>query len=137
MPIDIKKFESTGEVPKREYVQENILRILGANPDKAFSSVELENALDTRRQSINQALRALEAQGKIKRGFVEQNKRNVCFAKIVIQEQDTNDKKTTQPTEPFIEKDELEEPKDEKPRKTKSKKDGKRGKGGKSSKKRT
>ena len=89
MPINIGKFSSEGEEPKREFIQENILRILRANPDNAFSSIELEDMLDTRRQSINQALRALDSKGLIDRKFVEENKRNVCYAKL--RKEETNE----------------------------------------------
>jgi len=128
MPIDMEKFKSDGETPKREYIQENIIRILETNPTQAFSSVELENALDTRRQSVNQALRALEARGLIKRGFVEQNKRLVCFARLTTQEERTeHGTDVAKPEEP---------PKEEKPkkkRKGKGKKKGSKRKGKKSS----
>jgi len=129
MPLDIKEFEQKGETPKREYIQENILRILEANPEQAFSSVELENALDTRRQSINQALRALEAKGLTKRGFVEQNKRQVCFVRLSTEEErNEHETEMAQPEEI---------PKAKKPRKkskSKRKKSGKKKKGGKSGK---
>jgi len=87
MPISLGKFNTEGEKPKREFVQENIYRVLLANPDKAFSSIELEDMLDTRRQSINQSLRALESRGLIDRKFVEENRRNVCYAKLKKKEE--------------------------------------------------
>jgi len=87
MPIRMEQFKSEGSKPKHEFVQENIIRILEANPEKAFSAIELENALDTRRQSIHQALRALEAKGKVKRGFIEQNRRQVVYVRLTTEEE--------------------------------------------------
>jgi Fic family protein len=83
MPIPITQWND-GTEPKRKKLQVNILKILEANPDKALSSIDFENIFNTRRQSINQALRALEAKGKITRGFVKENQRYVCYAAIKV-----------------------------------------------------
>ncbi len=82
MPISSKEFEEKGMVPKQRRVQEAIEKILASNPDKAFSSEELEELVQTRRESINQAIRALERKQKVIRGLIEQNKRRVMYVKI-------------------------------------------------------
>ncbi len=56
--------------------------MLAANPDQAFSSKELEDYVETRRESINQALRTLEDKRFILRGMIEENKRLVTYANI-------------------------------------------------------
>ena len=81
MSIDIGKFKQDGKEPGRDVVKENILRILRANVELAFSSKELESMIDARRQTIHQSLRSLESEGLITRRFVEENKRQVCYAK--------------------------------------------------------
>jgi len=75
-------FESEGKNPKRKVIQNNILRILHANQDKALSSKELESILKVRRQGIHQGLRALEEKGLIMRGMMEGEKRNTYYATI-------------------------------------------------------
>lgn len=97
MPIKVEEFETAGYNPAKEFIQENIMRVLRANPTKAFSSIELENMLDTRRQSINQALRSLDAKGLIIRGFINENKRSVCYARLNLEE--SNDTKEDTETE--------------------------------------
>lgn len=94
MPIKVEVFENAGHNPAKEFIQENIMRVLRANPHKAFSSVELENMLDVRRQSINQALRSLDAKGWIKRGFIMENKRSVCYARLNTEESNDTIKET-------------------------------------------
>jgi len=81
MPIDIYQFERGDEV-KRKVVQKNIVKILKANPSIAISAIELENALDIRRQSTHSALRSLEEKGIIERAFIKEGKRYVIYARL-------------------------------------------------------
>lgn len=62
--------------------------ILKTNPDKALSSIELENALNAKRHSINQALRSLRHRGLIKYGLVKEGKRKVGYAILKREEDD-------------------------------------------------
>ena len=82
MPIGKQAFDEDGKEPTKKVIQSNILKILRKNPDVAISSKEFENILNVRRQSINQALRALERKGKIKRGLVKEGKRYVVYARL-------------------------------------------------------
>ena len=83
MPIEAREFDSLGRKPQKKKIQERILMVLRENPKTAFSSKELEEICETRRESINQSLRALEAKGKIVRGTIydKQTRRNVMYAK--------------------------------------------------------
>jgi len=89
MPIDLAEFERGNEV-KRKIVQKNIVKILQANPSLAISAIELENALDIRRQSTHSALRSLEEKGIIDRAFVKDGKRYVIYARIKDEYKKTN-----------------------------------------------
>ena len=88
MPIGKEAFEEDGKEPKKKVVQSNILKVLKKNPGVAISTKEFENILNVRRQCINQALRALERKGKIKRGLVKEGKRYVIYARLAIIEDD-------------------------------------------------
>lgn len=81
MPIEVEKFEE-GEKPKKKVIQKNILLILKRNTSLAISSREFENILNVRRQNINQALRALERKGLIKRGLIKEGSRSVIYANL-------------------------------------------------------
>lgn len=87
MPISSDEFYEKGTKPKQRRVQSAIVKVLRANDKLAFSSAELSELVGTRRESVNQALRALEARGKIIRGYVRRNKRDVVFAKIKSEEE--------------------------------------------------
>ena len=56
--------------------------VLNENPDKAFSSIELEDMFNTRRQVIHQALRKLETRGKIERKYIPIGSKKVIHAII-------------------------------------------------------
>lgn len=88
MPIKIEAFEEDGKEPKKKVIQVNILKILQRNPGVAISSIEFENILNVRRQSINQAMRALERKGKIKRGLVKEGKRYIAYARLDVTKND-------------------------------------------------
>jgi DNA-binding MarR family transcriptional regulator len=81
MPIALSEF-SEGEVPKKKIIQKNVVRILQRNPQMAISSREFENILNIRRQGVNQALRALERKGLIKRGMIKEGSRSVVYASL-------------------------------------------------------
>lgn len=83
MPIKKEDFEE-GTEPSKKVIQENILKILKKNPKVAISSKEFENILNVRRQSINQALRALERKGKIIRGLIKEGKRYIVYARLTV-----------------------------------------------------
>ncbi len=82
LPIPSDRFKREGKPPQRREVQKTILKWLEANPDQAFSSKELEDIVETRRESINQALRTLEDKELILRGMIEENRRLVTYANI-------------------------------------------------------
>ena len=83
MTITAELFKNEGrEQTKRRPLQKNILLLLRANPDKAISSKEFENGFNVRRQSVHQALRALEEKGLIERGLIQEGKRHVVYATI-------------------------------------------------------
>lgn len=84
MPIGKDAFDEDGREPKKKVIQGNILKILKKNPSVAISSKEFENILNARRQSINQALRALERKGRIKRGLVKEGKRYIAYARLIV-----------------------------------------------------
>jgi DNA-binding HxlR family transcriptional regulator len=117
MPIKKEEFDQNGKNPVRDCVRENIIRILNANPKLAFSSIELARMLDARRQTIHQSLRSLESEGLITRRFVEENKRQVCYAKI--KEEGVNDEEINEPlveevkSEPLVEERDPENEKDD------------------------
>jgi len=80
-----KKFQA-GDIPSRRNIQDNIYLVLKTNPDKAFSSIELENMFDVRRQAINQALRSLDQKGLVVRKLIKVGSRNVTFAIVKMKE---------------------------------------------------
>jgi len=79
MPIEMEDFVE-GELPKKKIIQKNILLILKRNRKVAISTREFEGILNTRRQNVNQALRALERKGLIKRGVIKEGSRSVIYA---------------------------------------------------------
>jgi len=81
MPIEMEKFEG-GDKPKRKIIQKNIVLILRKNLTSAISAREFENILNVRRQNVNQALRALERKGLIKRGIIKEGSRSVIYASL-------------------------------------------------------
>lgn len=81
MPITVGKFQR-GDIPSRTNIQDNILLVLKENSNTAFSSIELENMFNVRRQAINQALRALDKKGLVERKFIKIGSRNVAHAII-------------------------------------------------------
>ena len=85
MPLPMKEFEMA-KPPKRRDIQGMIVKILGVNPGFAFSSKEMEDIIKVSRQSINQAFRSLERQGIVKRGFVQEGARLVCYVSLVGEE---------------------------------------------------
>lgn len=100
MTITAERFKNEGrDSQKRRPLQKNILRLLQANPDQAISSKELENGFNTRRQSIHQALRALEEKGLIKRGLVKEGNRLVIYATITEKGKAAKDDETDDETE--------------------------------------
>lgn len=81
MPIEMNEFEG-GDKPKRKIIQRNIVRILKKNLTSAISAREFENILNVRRQNVNQALRALERKGYVKRGIIKEGSRSVVYASL-------------------------------------------------------
>lgn len=88
MPITVDEFKK-GVQPNKRNVQGRILAVLSENQQLAFSSKELEEITGARRESINQALRALEDKDLINRGLMIENKRLVMYASIKREEDDT------------------------------------------------
>jgi len=92
LTVSVERFKNEGyEVQKRKPLQKNILKLLRANPDQAISSKEMENGFNVRRQSIHQALRALEEKGLIERGLVLEGKRRIIYATITEKGRTSND----------------------------------------------
>jgi DNA-binding MarR family transcriptional regulator len=89
MPIALSEF-SEGEVPKKKIIQKNVIRVLQRNPLVAISSREFENILNIRRQGVNQALRALERKGLVKRGMIKEGSRSVVYASLTKKGESTN-----------------------------------------------